>query len=149
KRAEEALHLLLEVTAAANEAENIWDMMLRCLKKICQLKSWQVGQAWLPDRNALAFSPQSFYSELDVAEFKEMSLKSRFEKGVGLPGRVWESNAPAWVADVTKDENFPRGPFAFKVGLKAAFAFPIKLGDELFAVFEFFTPEFREPDRHF
>src|SRR4026207_2527153 len=67
--------------------------------------------------------------------------------GVGLPGRVWAYAAPAWILDVVNDPNFPRALFAARAGLHGAFAFPIRNGDQVYGVIEFFSRELREPDR--
>src|SRR5207248_11121342 len=72
--------------------------------------------------------------------------KTHFIAGAGLPGRVWKSKQPAWIEDVTRDANFPRNKAAAKVGLKAAVAIPILVGDEVIAVIEFFVHESRRED---
>src|SRR5258708_12678472 len=69
-----------------------------------------------------------------------------FSPGVGLPGRVWKPLNRAWIPDVTKDDNFPRGPGAAAAGLHAAFGFPILSGEKFLGVMEFFSHEIREPD---
>src|ERR1043166_6924172 len=148
KRAEDALQLLANVTAAASSAEDLHTAMSRCLEEICTLRKWQVAQVWLldPNRNVLSCAPQAFHASLPCPSFREASLEMQFERGVGLPGRVWGKNAPAWIVDVTKDGNFPRAKFAAEHGLKAAFGFPIRDGPNLFGVFEFFAAEIREEE---
>src|SRR6185503_3974423 len=84
--------------------------------------------------------------ETSLAEFEEKSRTTTFAKGVGLPGRVWASGEPAWIADVTRDSNFPRAAVAARSGLHGAFGFPILLGGEILGVLEFFSREIREPD---
>ncbi len=69
-----------------------------------------------------------------------------FNAGEGLPGRVIASGKPAWIIDVTKDSNFPRANLAKNIGVKAGFAFPILIGDEIVGVMEFFSSEAVEPD---
>lgn len=69
-----------------------------------------------------------------------------FLKGVGLPGRIWETGKPIWIPDAVKDPNFPRAPMAAQAGLHAAFAFPIRLGGATHGVMEFFSREIQEPD---
>jgi PAS domain S-box-containing protein len=71
-----------------------------------------------------------------------------FDRGVGLPGRVWATATPAWIPDVVADANFPRAPIAAREGLHAAFGFPVLLRGEVFGVMEFFSREIREPDEH-
>ena len=53
---------------------------------------------------------------------------------------------PAWIPDVTKDDNFPRAAQAAAEDLHAAFAFPILSGEKLLGVMEFFSSEIRELD---
>ena len=151
KQAEEALRLLVEVTAAASEADDIPTTTSRCLEKICQLKGWQVGQAWVVDKakRALVCVPESLHAELDVAQFRRASLATAMPAGYGLPGQVWRSGTPIWISDVTEDSNFARARLAQQAGLRGAFAFPIRSGRKLFAIFEFFSPEIRTPDSHF
>ncbi|MBI4458757.1 MAG: PAS domain S-box protein [Acidobacteria bacterium] len=151
KQAEEALRLLSNVTTAANSAEDLDTAMSRVLQEICTLRNWQVGQAWVLDdqRNVLLCAPNAFHAEVDCSSFRKASLARQFEKGIGLPGRIWESNAPAWIMDVTQDSNFPRAPFAAEHGIKAAFGFPIRESETFFGLLEFFAPEIRNPDPPF
>jgi two-component system sensor histidine kinase/response regulator len=69
-----------------------------------------------------------------------------FGRGVGLPGRVWSTGQPVWIADVTLDTNFPRGPYAAGENLHGAFGFPILLRGDVQSVMEFFSREIRAPD---
>ena len=39
--------------------------------------------------------------------FRDITETTSFEIGAGLPGRVLKTKKPAWIADVTKDTNFP------------------------------------------
>src|SRR2546422_680617 len=150
-RAEEAARLLGEVVESARSGETVDAAISRSLEAICKLKGWQLGQAWLLDdgENALVSPPGLFHATFECASCRERSLERRYKKGVGLPGRVWEASAPAWIVDVTQETNFPRAPLARETGLRSAFAFPIRYGQTLFAVFEFFTSETRDPDPHF
>ena len=67
--------------------------------------------------------------------------------GIGLPGRVWASRAPACIPDVVHDPIFLRARIAAREGLHAAFGFPILLGGEVLGVIEFFSHEIRQPDQ--
>jgi signal transduction histidine kinase/CheY-like chemotaxis protein len=72
--------------------------------------------------------------------------ETKFAKGIGLPGRIWTSGEPAWIANVLEDNNFPRAPVAITAGLRGAFGFPILLGREVIGIVEFFSREIRQPD---
>ncbi len=86
---------------------------------------------------------------LKAPDFESITRQGRFAPGIGLPGRVWSSGKPAWVSDVTKDGNFPRGDAAAKEALHAAFCFPLKLGDKIVGIIECFSREVQEPDENF
>ncbi|HEY9867917.1 MAG TPA: PAS domain S-box protein [Candidatus Obscuribacterales bacterium] len=148
---ERALRLLLDVTAAAGEAPDITSATARCLEAICKLRNWEVGQAWFPSEagDTLVCCEAAYYSTIPVPQFRKVSLELAMAAGIGLPGRVWSSGSPAWICDVTKDSNFPRAVWAEADGLKAAFAFPVKHGDRVYAILEFFTRDAQPPDAHF
>ncbi len=79
-------------------------------------------------------------------EFARFARETQFARGVGLPGRVWASGKPLWIPDVTQDADFLRANIAAHEGLRAAFAFPIRLGADVLGVMAFFSREIREPD---
>src|SRR5262249_7633401 len=91
-QARETLELLMEVTATANETEDLHEMVTLCLEKICKIKKWKIGQAWFIDEEQnVLFCSHSFFSEHDAMDFRRQSLHRNLAKGVDLPGRVWQS----------------------------------------------------------
>ena len=66
-------------------------------------------------------------------------------QGIGLPGRVWSEGRPLWIRDVQEQTNFPRGSVAIDASLHAALAFPVRHGEELLGVIEFFSLEIQQP----
>ena len=71
----------------------------------------------------------------------------RSASGVGLPGRVWASDAPSWLIDVPRDPAFARLNAAAAEGLRGAFACPVGVGGDLLGVLEFFyRRSVRQPD---
>jgi signal transduction histidine kinase len=75
-----------------------------------------------------------------------VSKKLKLAPGLGLPGRIWSNSKPAWISDLSKDNNFPRASVVAGEGLHGAFAFPISFGKHFVGVMEFFSVEIREPD---
>lgn len=75
----------------------------------------------------------------DVASFIAESRRINLSRGIGLPGQVWEKNAPIWLPNTVRGEKFPRATFAATVGLHSAVGFPIKIGKRFYGVIEFFT----------
>ncbi len=148
KRAEEALRLLQTVTQAAAEAGDVPAALTVTLEKVCETAGCALGQAWLPraDGVAIECSPAWYSRGGNRVGFRTASLGFAFAPGEGLPGRVWATRQPAWVSDVTQDDNFPRAPFAREAGLKAALGVPVTAGEEVLAVLEFFLDKPRPQD---
>lgn len=93
-------------------------------------------------------NPQSPVSLL-LSEFRHQSEAFTFAPGVGLPGRVWSSQQPEWIRDVSIEPNlsFARSHLAQECGLKAGFGVPILANDQVLAVLTFFMFESRQEDR--
>ena len=68
-----------------------------------------------------------------------MQIQRHADRRGGLPGRVLKSGVPAWIEDVNKDKNFPRAKLVTDLGVKGAMAYPVKIGNEVIAVLEFFS----------
>ncbi len=146
---DEQLNLLQTITLEVAAATDFSSALEIVLRRVCEKTGWELGQAWVPsqDKTLLFSGPVWFCGPVDDLEhFRTTSANSRFEMGVGLPGRVWKSKKPAWIEDVTNDPNFPRTAAAKSVGLKTAVGLPILSGDEVIAVIEFFLREWRSED---
>jgi len=145
------IELLHRISEMVSEAPTVEHSLQACLDEICNYAGWPVGHAYLYHRNDEYVLRSSLVFHLsDPAAFevfKEVTVKTKFRSGEGLPGRVYQSRKPAWIIDVTKDSNFPRAKLAKNIGIKAGFAFPVTVGDSTFAVLEFFAKEAVEPDK--
>ncbi len=157
KQAEEALQrqtqlvqLLHEAAASANQAQDVDDALRACVDAVCAFNSWPVGHVYqCHDDEPDILVPTDIWhlDEPDrFATFRRVTNETTFKRGIGLPGRVFQSGKPAWIVDVTKDANFPRAKQADDIGVKAGFAVPILVGDKVAAVMEFFTAEATEQD---
>src|SRR5215469_11503074 len=148
KRDEDLLRAQYFVTKVLAEAPSLHEAAPQILKSICETLEWCVGTMWKLDKNAgiLRCVETWHIPTANVTEFSAQTRSHTFDRGVGLPGRVWEEVDALWIEDVTCDPNFPRAPIASKEGLRSAFGFPILLADEVLGVLEFFSPEIREPD---
>lgn len=147
-QAEKLLAAQLAVSLVLVEADTLDQAAPRLLKGVCETADWDLGAIWLVDREEKVLRCQAIWHppSIDAVEFVSITSKSTFASGIGLPGRVWSSGRPAWIADVLKDANFPRSRAAHAVGLRAAFCFPIVIMDMVYGVMEFFSRELRLPD---
>ena len=140
-----AEHALARVLA---ESRTLIDAAPRALAAIGEALTWDVGGLWVLDlEHDFLRSVASWNAPgIDAAEFHAATRSITFRLGEGLPGRVWEARAPAWISDVARDMTFPRADAAARVGLHGAFAFPVLSGDEFLGVIEFLHREIVEPD---
>ena len=118
------------------------------LEAICTTLGWEHGALWQTDRSGTRLrSIASWHRDSSsFAAFDAITRSTTFARGVGLPGRVWASSQATWIADIAKDDNFPRAEVAAAEGLHAAVAFPIVVGGSVVGVMEFFSRDIREPD---
>ncbi|MCE9581009.1 MAG: sensor domain-containing diguanylate cyclase [Planctomycetes bacterium] len=136
------------VARALAESGSLGEATPSILREVCAALAWDVGVLWRVDAASHELRFVDFWSRPGVktAEFEAECRARMFGIGEGLPGRVLRDARPAWITDVQADPNFPRAPIAMEPGLRAAFAFPVRLGNHVFGVMEFFSRESREPD---
>lgn len=147
KQTERRMEANLAITRILAESPRLSDATPRILQTVGQSLGWEVGDLWLPEENELRCVDQWHAASANVAEFMSKSRQLTLEWGVGLPGRVWASRRPAWIADVARDDNFPRSAVAEAAGLHGALGFPILLGEKCVGIMEFFSNEIRQPDQ--
>jgi PAS domain S-box-containing protein/excisionase family DNA binding protein len=148
KLAERRLAVQYEVTHILSEAETLAEAVTPILQCVCETLDWEVGAIWSADWHAGVLRCDEFWHvpSVDITEFDASSRWETFAPGVGLPGRVWASGQPIWLPDVLAADNFLRAPYAGQSGLHAAFGFPIRCGNAVLGVIEFFSREIRQPD---
>ena len=138
-----------DIAVASNEANNVTEAFQYCLKRICNHTGWPVGHLYLVDKKAkppLVSSTIWHLDDFDQFEtFRAISEATTFDPGIGLPGRVLVSGKPAWIIDVMQDPNFPRAQSSENLGVKAGFAFPILIREEVVGIMEFFSEKASEP----
>ncbi|MEH2416090.1 PAS domain S-box protein [Nostoc sp.] len=149
KQAENESRLLLLTTQAIARASDVNSALAVILRLICQTIGWDFGEAWIPNKDGtvLEHSLSWYGEESSLAEFCRQSQTVKFALGVGLPGRIWQSQEPEWIEDVSQvtqpvfllRRSPPQAsPQAVKVGLKASFGVPILAGNQVLAVLVFF-----------
>lgn len=118
------------------------------LQTIASIGEWTYAGLWVLEETTGRLRCHAFWhgGSAELEEFGKLSMSIRLDRGEGLPGRVWESNEPAWIKDVSLDENFPRRPAAKKSGLRGGFAFPLFAGRAVNGVVELFSHQLAEPD---
>jgi PAS domain S-box-containing protein len=137
------------VTQVLVDSATIKEAFPKILQAVCRALEWDLGEIWEFDQQKKALYNTEIWhvSSLNVSEFIAAAKQITFPLQIGLPGRVWETAQPLWIADVVHDTNFLRAPVADKEGLHGAFGFPILSGSEVLGTICFFSHEIREPDK--
>jgi signal transduction histidine kinase len=130
------------------ESSSLKEASARILQTVCENLDWAMGQFWTVDRkNRVMQLADMWIAPGSQAEnFITLSRRMTFARGVGLPGRVWESGSSISVPDVVVEANFPRMAAAKQAGLRGAFCVPILAGTEVVGALEFFSRENLQPD---
>ncbi len=132
-------------TRILSASETIKKALTAILPVICDSLGWDTAELWMPEAGEKLLSGSNRINAVSdpnslrcVASWKKRSVSiPKFAKfaeqmtcafGEGLPGLVWASGSPQWIADVTESDGFLRREIAAEEGLHGAFGFPI-LGD--------------------
>lgn len=143
RKKQDLIDLMHSVTRLANNATD-WDTALHdSLTAMCGFLRCPVGHVFVqsPDNPNSLISSNIWYLEDPVkfAAFREITSRTEFSQGEGLPGRVLESGQVARIEDVTLDDNSPRAQSAVKLEIRGAVALPIEVRGSVVAVMELFT----------
>lgn len=136
------LRLQQRITVVANSASDIEEAFRTALGELSEQMGWEVANAYLIDRySGHARACNVWYSSEPSRAFAfiERSRTMVFGSGEGLPGRVLADGRAHWLKLEFDTPNFPRRDIALATGLQSACAFPIVIGSEIVAIFEFFA----------
>ncbi|HJV52629.1 MAG TPA: EAL domain-containing protein [Noviherbaspirillum sp.] len=137
------------ITRVVAEAVSIDGTMPQIIRIICETTGWACGALWTLDREADSCERIHAWCMRNprVQQFLDSSPRI-----IGLPddaclaGRVFDTRQPACIGDIGRFPDFPLARAAYHAGLRAAFAFPIQVGDEILGVAEFYSRRPQEAD---
>src|SRR5687768_5642908 len=90
----EIARALSESTTSQTAARGVMQAVGRCL-------DWRCAFYWRLDDSGVLRVAQHWVGDASLASFVEETAAITFARGHGLPGRVWDAQAPAWIADIT------------------------------------------------
>lgn len=151
ERQEAERRLVVEhaVSSILTVSGTVTDAVPKLVKAIGECFDWDVGAAWILDRDANLLRCLGFWhhSQVEVPAFERDTRLRTFVRGDGIPGRVWASESFVWILDMSCDPNLPRASIAAEEDLHGAIAFPVHNGVEFLGVLAFFSREIHEPDQ--
>ena len=142
-RAERRLAAQYAAVGVLASAERFSEAGPPLLARVAESIGWHLGALWILDEGSglLRFVDLWHAPDLDASELRSLSRGLAFARGEGFPGRVWDAGGPLWVEHVPSDPGLPRAGAMERAGLRAAMGFPVRLGERVYAVLEFFTRE--------
>src|SRR6185312_14107349 len=148
KRAEKRLRVQYTVARALSQGADLKAATPRVLSVIADSLDWEAGGLWRLASDGSTLDCVGFWHAplLALGDFVDASRDAKYSRGVGMPGRVVANGEPMWSADFRLEKDFPRCEAAGADGLRGGCAFPIRVGDEILGVIEFFTRRTMEPD---
>jgi PAS domain S-box-containing protein len=133
-------HAVARVLASTSDEENAHP---RLLAAIGAALGWDFGALWVPtdaEGSSLRCAHTWEGAFTAVAAFAQASRSVILAPGQGLPGEVWRTGRPAWIADPgAHPRPLPRAEAAARAGLRTAFAFPVRCAGAVLGVMEFFA----------
>lgn len=140
----------LATTASRVNSVEINSGLAAMLKTVCETTSWEYGEAWvaIDDTTLRLISIWYIQAELtcdrklDWEHFHACSQEFVLHSGEGLPGRVWATQAPEWMVDVSTESEsyFLRHQIAKAFNVKAGLGLSVKM-EELQVVLVFFRSQ--------
>ena len=152
RRGEELGRMEHEVTRCLAEVGTADEALHSALQTMCSSEGWVCGEYWAVDEKARVLSFRGYWDGLgqavgpDIRRLFEDARDIVFPPGVGLAGRVWQSRAPLWIADVSRDDRLLRKDLVRAAGLHGTFLFPTFAAGEVTGVFAFWSQAVRQPD---
>lgn len=138
------------VARALVEAASLRQATPKVLEAVCRTTGWSWAAMWVPEAGGEpVLRCVEFWHRPDrpIPEFEAATRSLSFGRGAGLPGAVWATARPGWVADLATNDGMPRREPAAAHGVHAALAFPARGRDgSVLGVMEFFSRHPRDPD---
>jgi signal transduction histidine kinase/DNA-binding response OmpR family regulator len=141
-RTQARLSLEYTITRELATAESVDAACPVILKAFCTYLAADLSCFWLlsgDGRTVDCACVEAAKKTAAIELFVRSPLNGKFEKGSGLPGVVWEKNAPVWLPLSGSDDRFPRAQLAAVAGFTHAVGIPIRMGNEFLGIMEFFT----------
>ncbi|HEY1901415.1 MAG TPA: ATP-binding protein [Terracidiphilus sp.] len=113
---------------------------MRILEALCVSQGWDVALKWEvnAEENRLEFcsgwNAPGRRTETLIKESMGVSLLP----GGGIPGRAWQDGRPIWIPDLASDPQHPHTQSAQRRGMVSGCAVPVRVGNRVLAVLEFY-----------
>jgi PAS domain S-box-containing protein len=141
KQREHRLALQLVVSQIVGENASPEAAATRILEAICVSQAWDMAVTWEvhPDERKLGFFSAWGAPGSQTDAIIQESMGRTLTVGADLPGRVWQEGRPVWVADLAAIRPDARTEIALRHGMASGWAVPVRVGNRVLAVLEFYS----------
>ena len=140
KRREHRLALQLVVSQIVGENASPAVASMRILEALCVSQGWDLAIKWTVDaaEDRLEFSTAWGTPGRRAESLIQESMGLTLASGAELPGRAWKDGRPAWIADLISAPVSPRIQAALRQEMVSGWAVPVRVGNRVLAVLEFY-----------
>ncbi|HEY1984365.1 MAG TPA: PAS domain S-box protein [Terracidiphilus sp.] len=133
-----ALQLVVSQIVGENTSSDVAAM--RILEALCVSQGWDLAVKWEvnTEENLLEFCAAWGAPDRHTEAMIQESMGVTLASGVGLPGKVWREGRAIWIADLASADSGPRIQTARRHEMISGWAVPVRVGNKVLAVLEFY-----------
>jgi PAS domain S-box-containing protein len=123
-------HLMIHhaIDGILAEAANLEDAAAGVLETLGENLDWQATVLWVAGEETLRCIEVWHKPNAAPDGFEETRLRTRCERGEGLPGIAWAENRPVWASELPQEGMFCEEAESPEGGPRSVLAFPISGG---------------------
>ncbi|WP_254509389.1 chemotaxis protein CheB [Anatilimnocola floriformis] len=153
----QAMVVLRDIATAANQAMSIDVALQAAIDRICEVRKWIVGHAWLVVEETQCLTSSGIWristnevsgAELSLADFRQSSETLRLNIQDDFVGRVARTGEIIWCEDVERVPRWTRS-HPHRYGFQSAVALPISMDNNIVGVLEFYSESHAKKDERF
>ena len=137
------IQLMHDIGSISTKLVGIDGVLTRALELICIALHWSLGHVYNRSRwDSDLLEPSTIWYEKDkkFGNFREVTMRTTFRAGIGLPGRVLSRGVAVYVRDINEEQNCLRTRGEL-LPVRGALAFPIRIKGDIVAVIELYRDE--------
>jgi PAS domain S-box-containing protein len=140
KQREHRLALQLQVSQVVAENPKPEVATMRILEALCLSQGWDVVIKWRVDgkQKGLDFSTAWAGAGRKAESLIQESMGQKLAYGAELPGRAWKDGRTVWITDLKAAPVSPRIQSTMDKGMVSGWAVPVRVGNTVLAVLEFY-----------
>jgi PAS domain S-box-containing protein len=140
KQREHRMALQLVVSQIVGESPTPEVASIRILEALCVSQGWDLAIRWDvdPKQNRLSFSTAWGAPGRRMETLIQESMGLTLPMGEEIASRAWKDGHPVWITDLTTVPESPRVRAALGHGMVSGWAMPVRVGNNVLAVLEFY-----------